>query len=114
MTEREVRRGVIDAKDTDKHCLAYVRNIRNMDLTAANSIRNFVDMTGQEVDSEAEHLLSVLRDDVLPSRLAETNVARFTVDWSGDQGLDVQTHAEYLRQFCEVFDRYTCTDLRLL
>jgi len=105
VTEREVRRGIINANDTEKHCLAYIRHIQHMDLSAVNSVRNFVDMIGNVVDTEADSLLSILREELLPAKLIDSNIARFIVDWSGDQGLDVGTHSEYLQQFCEVFDR---------
>jgi len=105
VTEREVRRGIINARDPDKHCLAYIRQLENMDMTSVRVVRNFVDMVDRSVDTEAEYLLTILRDDLLPTRLPPENVVRFTVDWTGDQGLGVDTHADYLQQFCEIFYR---------
>jgi len=105
VTEREVRRGIINAKDTQKHCLAYIRNIENINVSSVKFARNFIDMIGRDVDEEAESLLSILRDELLPTRLADSNIVHFTVEWSREVGLDVDTHRDYLRQFCEIFYR---------
>ena len=103
MTEREVRHGIIDAKGTKDHCLAYIRDIENINLTALRFCRNFIDMSGRDVDQEAVKLLSILRDDILPTKLPEYNFARFKVEWSGKEGIDLDSHKEYLRDFCEHF-----------
>ena len=103
VTEREVRHGIIDAKNTKDHCLAYIRDIDNMNLTALRFARNFIDMTGREVDKEAVKLLSVLRDEILPTKLPDYNIARFKIEWTGKEGLDRESHKEYLRDFCEHF-----------
>ena len=79
MTEREVRHGIIEAKDTKDHCLGYLRNISNINLSALRFARNFIDMIGRDVDEEAVKLLSVLRDEILPTKLIEANVTRFEV-----------------------------------
>ena len=63
MTEREVRRGLVNAKDIEKHCLAYTRNIENINLSAIRYARNYIDMIGRDVDEEAQILLSTLRDE---------------------------------------------------
>ena len=65
--------------------------------------RNFVDITGNSVDTEAEKFLATLRDTLLPEKIAESNVGRFEVEWSGREGLDKETHTEYLTEFCENF-----------
>lgn len=63
MTEREVRRGIVNAKDTTEHCLGYIRNIEDINLSAVRYARNFIDMLGRDVDEEAQTLLSTLRDE---------------------------------------------------
>ena len=106
VTEREVRRGIRDDCPTaaDNHCLVYVRHIDHMDIDQYRSVRNFIDMFGKgELDNEAIGLLSALRNELLPTRLPETNVRRFEVDWSNPDGLDLFAHADYIRQFCDTF-----------
>ena len=103
MTEREVRHGIINARGTKDHCLAYIREIENINLTALRFCRNFIDMAGRDVDQKAVELLSILRDEILPTKLPEYNIARFKVEWSGKEGIDQESHKEYLRDFCEHF-----------
>ena len=62
-----------------------------------------MDITGNSVDTEAEKFLATLRDTLLPEKIAESNVGRFEVEWSGREGLDKETHTEYLTEFCENF-----------
>ncbi len=92
MTEREIQRGILRARNTKDHCLAYVRQIENVNMTALRYARNFVDVIGRDVDKEAEKLLAVLRDEKLPERLAASNIARFTVQWSGSEGIEKDSH----------------------
>lgn len=56
-----------------------------------------------EIDVEAVQLLDSLRFDLLPSVLPDTNIRKFSVDWASPDGLDVFTHADYVKQFCETF-----------
>ena len=103
VTEREIERGILKAKDTKDHCMAYVRHISNVNLTLLRFARNFIDMAARDVDSEAQKLLTTLRDDKLPQKLPAANIARFVVEWSGKEGIDRETHAEYLKEFCSNF-----------
>ena len=103
MTEREIRRGILCAKDPENHCLAYIRTIDKVNLGSVRSAFNFVDMVSKDVDKEAATLLSVLRDELLPGSLDAANIARFGVEWSGNDGLGVDTHGEYISKFCKKF-----------
>lgn len=66
--------------------------------------RNFVDMIGKDVDKEAERLLNSLKDKV-PEKLCSENIVNYTVPWSGKEGIDSVSHADYLVTFCEDFYR---------
>lgn len=103
MTEREVRQGIINTKNPEDHCLAYIRRIDHVNTSALRSACNFIDMVSRDIDLEAASLLRVLRDEILPGCLPESSIARFTVEWSGADGLDQDSHREYLRQFCNLF-----------
>ena len=44
-----------------------------------------------------------LRDDKLPKKLAASNIARFSVEWTGKEGIDEESHKAYFQAFCEKF-----------
>jgi hypothetical protein len=107
VTEREVRRGINNASQSRDHCLAYIRHIENVNMSSFKSAQFFIDMVKTasriEIDSEASSLLYDLREVLLPSRLPETNITHFSIEWVGNQGLDYNSHAAYLHQFGETF-----------
>jgi len=101
-----VRRAITHCCPTaaERHCLAYVRHVTNIDISDVRTARNFVDMTSEnDVDAEAGRLLSELRDELLPTRLSASNVRHFTVPWKSPDGLDVISHEDYLSDFSGVF-----------
>jgi len=103
VTEREVERGILKANDVTEHCLAYVREICNINTTLLRFASKFVDFAARNVDGEAQKLLQTLRDEKLPKKIPDSNVARFAVEWSGKEGIDRETHKEYLNNFTEHF-----------
>ena len=106
VTERELRRAIRDKCPTaaEHHCLAYIRHINDINLTDVRAARNFVDMTSENgVDTEAERLLSELRDDLLPKQLSTTNIRHFSVQWKSPDGLNIISHDDYLNNFCNTF-----------
>lgn len=105
MTEREVERGILKANDIQDHCLAYIREISNINITLLRFASKFVDFAARNVDGEAQKYLSLLRDEKLPKRLPEANTSRFTIEWSGKEGIDKDTHKEYLQKFTEHFHK---------
>ena len=97
VTEREVRRAMTSSHH---HCLAYIRRIDDVNLTDVRAARNFVDMTTQnDVDSEAERLLSELRDNVMST----WNARQFSVQWQSPDGLNIISHDHYLNSLCSDF-----------
>ncbi|XP_050388645.1 NACHT and WD repeat domain-containing protein 2 [Patella vulgata] len=103
VTEREIVRGCLKAPDPEDHCLAYIRDISNINVTLLRLAGKFVDFAARNLDGEAQKFLKSLRDDKIPKRLPPSNVARFTVEWSGKDGIDPESHGEYFNQFCEHF-----------
>ncbi|KAK0046460.1 NACHT and WD repeat domain-containing protein 2 [Biomphalaria pfeifferi] len=103
VTEREVERGILKAANVEEHCLAYIRDISNMNITLLRIASKFVDFAARSVDNEAQKLLKILRDERLPKKIPSSNVARFTVEWSGKEGIDEDTHKEYFEKFCDHF-----------
>ncbi|CAI5452798.1 unnamed protein product [Caenorhabditis angaria] len=105
VTEREVIHGILKAKNPNEHCLCYIRHINNISLTQMKTASKFVDIAHNHVNTEAQKYLANLRDERVPAKLIGTNIRRSTVEWVGRDGIDVQYHAEYIRQFCADFYR---------
>ncbi|CAH2243694.1 jg8754 [Pararge aegeria aegeria] len=103
LTEREVINGVLNVKNTKNHCLAYVRYINNINLQNLKKASNFVDILNRSLDAEASKLLADLRDVRLPNKIETTNIQKYTVEWIGRDGLDNETHGEYLNHFISHF-----------
>ncbi|KAM0725564.1 NACHT and WD repeat domain-containing protein 2 [Formica fusca] len=105
VTEREVINGVLNVKNTKNHCLAYVRYINNINLQNLRKASLFLDIANRSLDNEASKLLANLRDERLPNKIESTNLQRYTVEWIGREGLDPETHGEYLQHFITHFYR---------
>ncbi|XP_052753046.1 NACHT and WD repeat domain-containing protein 2 [Galleria mellonella] len=103
VTEREVINGILNVKNTKNHCLAYVRYINNINLQNLKKASNFVDILNRSLDTEACKLLADLRDVRLPEKIETTNIQNYTVEWIGRDGLDTETHGEYLNHFISHF-----------
>ncbi|CAK1595571.1 unnamed protein product [Parnassius mnemosyne] len=103
VTEREVINGILNVKNTKNHCLAYVRYINNINLQNLKKAGNFVDILNRSLDAEASKLLADLRDVRLPEKIETTNIQKYTVEWIGRDGLDTETHGEYLNHFISHF-----------
>ncbi|XP_065202628.1 NACHT and WD repeat domain-containing protein 2 isoform X2 [Planococcus citri] len=103
VTEREVINGILNVKNTKNHCLAYVRYINNINLQNVKKASLFLDIINRNIDAEASKLLANLRDERLTAKIETTNYQRYTVEWIGREGLDPDTHGEYLQHFITHF-----------
>lgn len=103
VTEREVINGLLNVKNTKNHTLAYVRYINNINLQNLKKASNFVDILNRSLDTEAAKLMSDLRDVRLPAKIEESNFQKYTIEWIGREGLDIETHEEYLNHFIAHF-----------
>ncbi|XP_055907671.1 NACHT and WD repeat domain-containing protein 2 [Eupeodes corollae] len=103
VTEREVINGILNVKNTKNHCLAYVRYINNINLQNLKKASLFVDIINRSLDTESSKLLANLRDERLPNKIETTNMQKYTVEWIGREGLDIETHEEYLNHFIAHF-----------
>lgn len=103
VTEREVINGVLNVKNTKNHCLAYVRYINNINLQNLKKASLFVDIINRSLDTESAKLLGDLRDNRLPAKIESSNMQKYTVEWIGREGLDIETHEEYLNHFISHF-----------
>ncbi|EEB13481.1 conserved hypothetical protein [Pediculus humanus corporis] len=103
VTEREVINGILNVKNTKNHCLAYLRYINNINLQNLKKASLYLDILNRSLDAEASKLLANLRDERVPARIETTNIQRYTVEWIGREGLDTETHEEYLQHFITHF-----------
>ncbi|XP_064214500.1 NACHT and WD repeat domain-containing protein 2 isoform X2 [Tribolium castaneum] len=103
VTEREVINGILSVKNTKNHCLAYIRYINNINLQNLKKASLFVDIINRSLDSESTKLLANLRDERLPAKIESSNLQKYTVEWIGREGLDNDTHEEYLKHFITHF-----------
>ncbi|KAK9887312.1 hypothetical protein WA026_021621 [Henosepilachna vigintioctopunctata] len=103
VTEREVINGILNVKNTKNHCLAYVRYINNINLQNLKKASLFVDIINRSLDTESVKLLANLRDERLPNKIETSNYQKYTVEWIGREGLDTETHDEYLKHFISHF-----------
>ncbi|XP_072379032.1 NACHT and WD repeat domain-containing protein 2 isoform X1 [Diabrotica undecimpunctata] len=103
VTEREVINGILSVKDTKNHCLAYIRYINNINLQNLKKASLFVDIINRSLDTESAKLLGNLRDERLPNKIETSNIQKYNVEWIGREGLDPETHEEYLKHFITHF-----------
>ena len=62
VTEQEVVRGILNAKDIIDHTLAFFRHIENINVPLLRHSMKFIDIASKQVDEEAQRMLSDLRD----------------------------------------------------
>ena len=62
VTEQEVVRGVLNAKDRPDHTLAFFRHIENINVSLLRHSMKFIDIANKQVDEEAQRMLCDLRD----------------------------------------------------
>ena len=62
VTEQEVVRGILNAKDRVDHTLAFFRHIDNINIGLFRHSMKFIDIASKQVDEEAQRMLSDLRD----------------------------------------------------
>ncbi|CAF3624005.1 unnamed protein product [Rotaria sp. Silwood1] len=103
VTEQEVVRGILNAKDKVDHTLAFFRHIENINIGLLRHSMKFIDIVSKQVDEEAQRMLSDLRDVRVQAALPETSIIRYTIPWTDDEGINKTFHAEYLENFIETF-----------
>ncbi|CAD6995892.1 unnamed protein product [Ceratitis capitata] len=80
----------------DKECVhnyfmsAYVRYINNINLQNLKKASLFVDIINRSLDTESAKLLGDLRDVRLPNKIESSNMQKYTVEWIGREGLDIE------------------------
>lgn len=86
-TEQEITRGAMQVEGASGHVFAFLRTIENgTAILSKPAARDYLDLIEHEglleVDTEAQGLLKVLKEEKLPSRLSR-NLFQYTARWTG-------------------------------
>lgn len=126
VTEQEVVRGLLTSKDNTEHTLAFIREIRNINIKLFTHSAKFIDINfaARKVDEEAQSMLSLLRDvkvcflfSIISylirfinfelfkvfRALDAANIIPYSIEWSDNEGINKVDHASYLKEFSETF-----------
>ena len=107
VTEDEIERGILKAKDPNKHCRWFKRDIIDIYNNADDmKARNFVDKVGKNLDKEANDLVETLKAKKLASVLNTNNITQYQINWHKDSGVNPQEnaqHCQYLDKLCANF-----------
>jgi len=60
-------------------------------------------MAEKKVDQEAVDLLNLLKTVKVPQKLDAASIIPVSLEWSDNNGINAVDHAEYLKEFGEVF-----------
>jgi uncharacterized radical SAM superfamily protein len=74
VTEQEVVRGILNAKDQVDHTLGFFRHIENINVPLLRHSMKFIDIASKQVDEEAQRMLSDLRDVRVSERIEFNSV----------------------------------------
>ena len=110
VTEDEIQRGIINAKDPKIHTYWFRRTITDLKDNILDPVaRNFIDKAGAEkLDEEAVGFTESLKTEKIPSVLPSENVTNYDLEWAADHGVDpkgVSDHQKYLDRLCDDFYR---------
>eukprot|EP00301_Raphidiophrys_heterophryoidea_P023519 c7378_g1_i1.p1 GENE.c7378_g1_i1~~c7378_g1_i1.p1 ORF type:complete len:2037 (-),score=525.73 c7378_g1_i1:323-5599(-) len=111
VTEHEVINGLLTREDRDETTFYYRRRIRDMENFISEAKAGLFldkDPVTKGVDREAQTLLADLRDNKVMAKISRDRVKDFEIDWGHDNAVSTETHADYLREFCDHF----CDTLR--
>ncbi|CAF0730796.1 unnamed protein product [Brachionus calyciflorus] len=105
VTEQEVVRGILNFKNNPDHTLAFIREIRNINVKLFTHSAKFIDINfaARKIDDEAQKMLSLLRDVKVPEKLIASSIIPYSIEWSDNEGINKEDHAAYLKEFCETF-----------
>ena len=79
--------------DKNRKCFRVIHNISFSDM---DRVAHFVDtFKDKSVDKNATELAVKLRDEKLPKAIYKRNLKRFEIDWSGMDGINLETHKKY-------------------
>ena len=100
VTEKEVIKGILSAKDANERTLCFLRDIVDIrDHLSDEKAAKYIDMVSPSVlDDDAEGLLNRLKTVRIPGSLRSENIFKYRVRWS-TKGITRENHVEYLEEF---------------
>ncbi|XP_061173439.1 uncharacterized protein LOC133182609 [Saccostrea echinata] len=111
VSEKEVKAGLLDIKDANKHCLWFKRNIRGIDKAESSKlVSRFTECLGpEEKIKKAKMMLSDLKEKKIPKVLSPENIYTYDIDWT-EKGIDPENsqHKEYLKKMTTDFETHIC------
>ncbi|XP_070534262.1 NACHT and WD repeat domain-containing protein 2-like [Ptychodera flava] len=109
VTHDEVTHGILDAPgNKEDHCVCFIRKFNDLNQRVDHKeAKNFIDIKwdNNQVDAEAQQLLTFLREKQLPSCLKQSNLIVSTLNNWSEKGVDVNIpeHKQYLDSFLKRF-----------
>ena len=108
MTEDEIKHGILNAPEADKHCFWFRRVISDISQHLGEEYsKNFIDKIWLKgLDEEATCLLENLRSQKICRTLPSDNIKTYEVQWSGRKCIDPKnddSHKQYITELCEDF-----------
>jgi hypothetical protein len=102
--EREFTKGIVEAEDTKEDCLAFTRILANMNMSDQVHMPLYLD-TGAEggQDQQGTDSATNLREEKLVSTIYKRNLKSYRLNWMGREGLSLETHDVYIREFVNDF-----------
>ncbi|KAL3867039.1 hypothetical protein ACJMK2_044276 [Sinanodonta woodiana] len=119
VTEDEIKLGMFECPESvNEKCLCFIRNIESLkDKIDHNRAGKFIDLSVSplvnsgkpaELDTEAQDLLSYLRDKKIPEVLDKQNIVRLSTKWSEKDGINKDDNKEYIAEFMDSFFQKMC------
>ena len=130
MTEKEIFNGVLRGKDLKNNVLFFEREIQDIESHVKTSqkslISKFIELDkNSNVDLASKKLLDDLKYKKIPSKLPSSNIFKFKViyyllrsklklswtinkfkvKWDKNEGVSLETHQDYVKDFGETFYR---------
>ena len=103
VTEDEIQNGIFNDIAPNSHCLCYIREISNLQDNIPEAITSrYIDSDPEkptQVDSSAQFLLQQLKEEKIPSVLAQSNIKKIDVPWTKG-GVTPDRHKQYLEWLC--------------
>ncbi|KAK2152117.1 hypothetical protein LSH36_339g02004 [Paralvinella palmiformis] len=108
VTERELEGGILNAVETEKHCLWFRRQFtdiekapENQQLSRYTEIKSGDSLALNEVKSAFQNLIKIQ----MPSKLSANRIYNYPIHWDKEKGInpDDPKHLQYLSTLCNDF-----------
>ena len=81
-----------------------IENIEEKIEANPDLARRFIDLDSKnQVDKSAKYFLENLKKEKIRSKIADSNIFKFKVQWDAENGISLQTHRDYIEDFGNTF-----------